>query len=335
MPDNAPLLELRDLSKSYHVRAGFGRKAGTLEAIFNLSFSLESGGSLAIVGESGSGKTTTARIIIGLETPTSGTLFLQGAELLATTTAKERRRRAQVAQIVFQNPYASLDPRQTAVTAVEELLGFHLGLKGPKRAQRAREILSDVGVGEREARRKPRELSGGQCQRVAIARALAVQPKLLVLDEAVSALDVSVQAQILNLLADLREELDVALLFITHDLAVVNQVADRVLVMYRGRAVEEGTAHDILASPAHPYTQRLLQSAPEPNAPLPRPSPIFEDVHDGCRFRARCPHAYRRCVDEPGLLHLADRHSARCWLVVDDSSKTRAQSRSRSETDGN
>jgi oligopeptide transport system ATP-binding protein len=317
MPDATPLLETRDLCKTYTVRGGLGRRGGFVEAVFNLNLTLPRGGSLAVVGESGSGKTTTARIIIGLESATSGSVFLDGQELRPTTQARERRRRAQAMQIVFQNPYASLDPRQTAQAAVEELLAFHLRLSRADRRKRARQILADVGVGEREARRRPRELSGGQCQRVAIARALAAEPELLVLDEAVSALDVSVQAQILNLLADLREQRGVALLFITHDLAVVNQVADRVLVMYRGRAVEDGPASEILTAPAHPYTRRLLESAPEPDVPLPSPSPVRDDVHEGCRFRPRCPHAYAPCEQEPELLAVNDRHAGRCWLVRD------------------
>lgn len=318
MPDKTTLLEIRDLCKIYAIRAGFGRHAGVVEAVHNLSFRLDHAGSLAIVGESGSGKTTTARIIIGLETATSGTVVLDGQQHATRANSRERRRRALLAQIVFQNPYASLDPRQNADDAVQELLSFHRRLSGSARRAKARQILQSVGVSEREAKRKPSELSGGQCQRVAIARALAVEPKLLVLDEAVSALDVSVQAQILNLLADLREQLGVALLFITHDLAVVNQVADRVLVMYRGRAVEEGDVGVLLRDPAHPYTRRLLESAPEPNAPLPQPSPIFAETFDGCRFRTRCPHAFHACDEEPELLGVAEGHTARCWLVVNE-----------------
>jgi oligopeptide transport system ATP-binding protein len=323
LPETAPLLVIQDLCKTFVVRAGFGRHAGTVEAVHNLNLSLGYGGSLAIVGESGSGKTTTARIIIGLETATDGVVMLDGQELTARANTSERRRRARLAQIVFQNPYASLDPRQSAQDAVEELLSFHLAVRGSDRTNKARQILQSVGVNEREALRKPRELSGGQCQRVAIARALAVEPKLLVLDEAVSALDVSVQAQILNLLADLREEFGVALLFITHDLAVVNQVADQVMVMYRGRAVEEGNARVLLSEPAHPYTRRLLESAPEPTAPVPQPSPMFEDVNHGCRFRTRCSHAYDACVQEPDLLGVTDQHTARCWLVTDSNSVSR------------
>lgn len=325
MPDVQPLLEIRDLCKTYSVRARLGRHAGTVDAVYNLSLQLEHGASLAIVGESGSGKTTTARIVIGLETATSGVVVLDGHELTARANTRERRRRARLAQIVFQNPFASLDPRQSAQDAIEELLSFHLSMGGADRRRRAQELLKSVGVSEREARRRPNELSGGQCQRVAIARALAVEPKLLVLDEAVSALDVSVQAQILNLLADLREQVGVALLFITHDLAVVNQVADRVLVMYRGRAVEEGDVRVLLSDPAHPYTRRLLESAPEPSAPLPQPSAMFEDVSDGCRYRTRCPHAFQACTSEPDLLQTSSGHNARCWLVDDSAIALQAQ----------
>jgi oligopeptide transport system ATP-binding protein len=308
------LLEVENLSKKYvdSSQGFFSRRL--IEAVHDLSFSVERRGSLAIVGESGSGKTTTARMILGLETPTAGTLRFEDRVLVARPDVAERRRRARKIQIVFQNPHLSLDPKQTALSTVEEILGFHIGLRGASCRKRALSLLTSVGLGDQEAWSLPGRLSGGQAQRVAIARALAAEPQLLVLDEAVSALDVSVQAQILNLLADLRERLGVAFLFISHDLAVVRQISDSVLVMYRGRAVEYGTTDSVLSSPAHPYTQKLLSSVPRPGVKWTATS-ATEDVEVGCRLKNRCPHAFDRCGEEPPLMPLPERKASRCWLA--------------------
>ncbi len=319
MPDT-PLLLVQGLGKQFKDRVGFGRRDRMVEAVHDVSFRIDPGASLAIVGESGSGKTTTARMIVGLERPTVGMIHFEGRELSPQPSATERRDRARKIQIVFQNPYVSLDPRQTASEAVEEVLAFHFDLTRRDRKTQAIELLGSVGLGMREAEARPRRLSGGQNQRVAIARALAAEPRLLVLDEAVSALDVSVQAQILNLLDDLRDKLNVAYLFISHNLAVVRQVSDEVLVMYRGRAVEQGPVDRVLSEPRHPYTQALLASIPRPGVEWTAGTVPLEDPADGCRFRTRCPYAFERCHHEPELLSVDPGHLSRCWLVEGPSS---------------
>ena len=254
---SVPLLEVRDLRKTYQV----GRDVVT--AVDGVSFALEGGGSLGLVGESGSGKTTTARMLIGLERPDSGSILLDGAPLDPDTRGRAARlQRARAVQIVWQDPYLSLDPRVTVGAALDAVLRLHTSLDKEDRLARAGVLLDQVGLGPREQASLPRTLSGGQRQRVAIARALAAEPRVLVLDEAVSALDVSVQAQVLNLLDDLRRETGVALVFVSHDLAVVRYVCDDVIVMRRGVAVEQRPTADVLATPEHPYTRLLLDSVP-------------------------------------------------------------------------
>lgn len=246
-------LDVRGLTKSY----------GDVQAVRGISFDLPVGGALGLVGESGSGKSTTARMLVGLEQPDCGTVLLGG---VAYDGASRRRRkrlaRARAVQIVFQDPYMSLDPRVRVGDSLDEVLRLHgLGGAGARRA-RVDALLDDVGLGARERQALPRELSGGQRQRVAIARALAPEPDVLVLDEAVSALDVSIQAQILNLLRDIREQRSIAYLFVSHDLAVVRHVCEDVLVLYKGAIVERGPAADVLAAPAHAYTKLLVSSVP-------------------------------------------------------------------------
>ena len=254
---SVPLLEVRDLRKTYQV----GRDVVT--AVDGVSFALEGGGSLGLVGESGSGKTTTARMLIGLERPDSGSILLDGAPLDPDTRGRAARlQRARAVQIVWQDPYLSLDPRVTVGAALDAVLRLHTSLDKEDRLARTGVLLDQVGLGPREQASLPRTLSGGQRQRVAIARALAAEPRVLVLDEAVSALDVSVQAQVLNLLDDLRRETGVALVFVSHDLAVVRYVCDDVIVMRRGVAVEQRPTADVLATPEHPYTRLLLDSVP-------------------------------------------------------------------------
>jgi ABC-type glutathione transport system ATPase component len=238
---------------------GLRKDFGDFTAVDDVSFAVRPGGSLAIVGESGSGKTTTARMIVGLERPTAGTLTFDGAP-----RSRNRLERARQIQMVFQDPYSSLDRRQRVRDCVAEALRLHSPLRGAQFAARVDELLDMVGLDERQGRSLPKALSGGQRQRVAIARALAAAPKILVMDEAVAALDVSIQAQILTLLADIRRETGVTLLFITHDLAVVPHICDDILVMQHGRVVELGPVDAVLDDPADPYTRRLLAAIPRP-----------------------------------------------------------------------
>ncbi|WP_327160368.1 ABC transporter ATP-binding protein [Streptomyces zaomyceticus] len=242
---------------------GLSRRYGRHKAVDGVSFTLPPGGSLAIVGESGSGKTTTVRMIVGLERADGGTVRLDGRDRTARARGRaERLARAREIQMVFQDPYLSLDPRVTVSDCLDEVLRLHTGLDGSARRARVAELLDQVGLGAREAAALPRGLSGGQRQRVAIARALAVEPRVLVLDEAVAALDVSIQAQILELLRDIRAGAGIGYLFVTHDLAVVRHIADEVLVLRSGEAMESGPVDRVLDAPEHPYTRLLLNSVP-------------------------------------------------------------------------
>ncbi|MFD7598376.1 ABC transporter ATP-binding protein [Kitasatospora sp. NPDC059812] len=242
---------------------GLHRAYGSVQAVDNVSFTLAEGGSLGIVGESGSGKTTTARIVVGLERADTGRVLVHGRDRTERRRGRAHRlARAREVQMVFQDPYLSLDPRTSVGAALRETLRLHF--PDADHPRRIAELLDQVGLGEREAEALPRQLSGGQRQRVAIARALAVEPAVLVLDEAVAALDVSVQAQILNLLADIREQTGIGYLFITHDLGVVRCVTDEVVVMRHGRIVESGPTAEVLARPRHAYTRLLLDSVPRP-----------------------------------------------------------------------
>ena len=254
-------LEVENLRKLFRV-PGSGRGDEELVAVDDVSFTVARGGSLAVVGESGSGKTTVARMIVGLETPTAGRIVVGGRDWAGASGAKARRERARAAQMVFQDPYSSLDPRQTVFDCLDEVLRLHTPLPNDGRNARVRELLDQVGLDERHEPLRPQALSGGQRQRVAIARALAAEPQVLILDEAVSALDVSVQGQVLNLLADLRSQLGITSVFVSHDLAVVQQVSDDIVVMRRGEVVERGTTDDVLAAPQHEYTQELMDAVP-------------------------------------------------------------------------
>jgi ABC-type glutathione transport system ATPase component len=245
--------------------AGLGKQFGQFVAVDNVSFGLRRSRSLAIVGESGSGKTTIARMIVGLERSTSGTITACGHDRSRPArSARDRRRRGREVQIVFQDPYTSLDPRQDAEAAIDEVLRLHHGWPADRRRTRAAELTELVGLDTRQSRALPRSLSGGQRQRVAIARALAAQPAVLILDEPVGALDVSIQAQVLNLLADIRDETAISYILISHDLAVVRQLTDETLVLHRGTVVERGPTARVLDHPQHPYTQRLRASVPRP-----------------------------------------------------------------------
>jgi ABC-type glutathione transport system ATPase component len=255
MPETGPVLEVVGLRKLF----------GAHVAVEDMTFSLQAGRSLAIVGESGSGKTTVARMIVGLERPTAGTIRACGRDRsLPARSAKERRARGREVQIVFQDPYSSLDPRQTVAACLDEVLRLHLRTSGDARRTRVRELCELVGLDERQARALPRALSGGQRQRVAIARALAAEPSVLMLDESVAALDVSIQAQVLNLLADIRDETGISYVLISHDLAVVRQLTEDAIVMQAGHVVERGPTATILDAPQEEYTRRLRASVPGP-----------------------------------------------------------------------
>jgi ABC-type glutathione transport system ATPase component len=251
----APALEADGLRKEF----------GDLVAVDDVSFRLPPGRSVAIVGESGSGKTTIARMIVGLERPTSGTITACGHDRSRPPrSTRDRRRRGREVQIVFQDPYTSLDPRQTAEATIDEVLKLHHGWPAGRRRARIAELTDLVGLDARQSRALPRSLSGGQRQRVAIARALAAEPTILILDESVAALDVSIQAQVLNLLADIRDETHVSYILISHDLAVVRQLTDEALVLHRGKVVERGPTALVLDDPQDPYTRRLRASVPRP-----------------------------------------------------------------------
>ena len=256
-----PILEVEHLRKVFESR----RSRAAVVAVDDVSFTVPPGGSLAIVGESGAGKTTVARMLLALETPTSGRILVAGHQRVRRRLPTgERRRRARDLQIVFQNPYGSLDPRQRVGDCLDEVLRLHSGRDPRRRQERVLQLLHQVGLDERHARSVPRQLSSGQCQRVAIARALAPEPTILVLDEAVSALDVSVQGQILNLLSDIRTRTGISYVFISHDLAVVRQVTDELIVMRKGQVLEAGHTARILDAPRHPYTRLLRASVPGP-----------------------------------------------------------------------
>jgi oligopeptide/dipeptide ABC transporter ATP-binding protein len=301
----------------------FVRRGGTVvHAVDDVSFSIAPGEALALVGESGCGKSTTGRLVLALLEPTAGTIRFDGVDIAGRgpRRLKDLRRRA---QIVFQDPYASFDPRRRVGDSVVEPLVAQ-GRRADAQARRD-ELFTMVGLDPSAAHRYPHEFSGGQRQRLAIARALSVQPDLVVLDEPVSALDVSIQAQVLNLLADLRTQLGLAFLFISHDLAVVRHVADRVAVMHLGEIVETASAADLYATPSHPYTRALLSAVPDPDPAIERarqrivlhgelPSPL--DPPSGCRFRTRCWQAVARCTTEaPTMRDVAPGHAVACHLA--------------------
>ncbi|MCM2389250.1 ABC transporter ATP-binding protein [Streptomyces albipurpureus] len=266
----APVVDVHELRKVYRTGTSgpLGPRRNEFVAVAGATFQVAAGECLGIVGESGSGKSTTARMLAGLERPTAGTISVLGTDRSRPARrAAERHLRGGQLQMVFQDPYTSLDPRQTARDTIDETLRLHTRLSRAERADRVSEIAASVGLDQRQAHALPAGLSGGQRQRVAIARALAADPRVIVLDEAVSALDVSIQAQILNLLADIRDATGVAYLFITHDLAVVRHMADRVLVLKEGHIVEQGPTAKVLDHPEHPYTQRLRESVPARGTP--------------------------------------------------------------------
>jgi peptide/nickel transport system ATP-binding protein len=320
-----PLLRVEGLTTWFPIRAGvFRRVRGFVRAVDGVDLEVERGRTLALVGESGCGKTTVGRSILRLESPRAGRIRFDGVDLatLDRTALHPFRRRL---QMIFQDPAAALDPRIRVGDAVAEgMEAFAIGADRAERRERVLDLLRRVRLDPGLVERYPHELSGGQRQRVCIARALAVEPELVVCDESVSALDVSIQAQILNLLRDLQTERGLAFLFITHDLAVVRHLAHRVAVMYLGQIVEEGPVERVFAAPAHPYTQSLLAAAPslDPDR-AERPPPVRGDVPSpsappsGCRFHTRCPVAFDRCPREaPESYPVAGGGTARCFLVT-------------------
>jgi dipeptide transport system ATP-binding protein len=316
------ILEARDLTRDYTVSRGTFRSRATIRALSGVSFSLQAGRTLAVVGESGSGKSTLARLLTLIENPTAGSLLIDGEDVAHASAATRRRLRREI-QIVFQNPYGSLNPRQTIGKALEEPLLVNTGLKPAERKAEALSIMAKVGLRPEYYHRYPHMFSGGQRQRIAIARALMLKPKILVLDEPVSALDVSIRAQALNLLASLQEEFALAYVFVSHDLSVVRHIADEVMVIYLGNAVEIGARAAIFDRPQHPYTQALLSATPvaDPTAKRQRivlsgepPSPFAPPP--GCAFHPRCRLAFDRCrVEKPPLERKQGRDVA-CWAVA-------------------
>ena len=323
MTDKAPLLEARDLARHYAVSRGWLRPKGLVRALDGVTFALREGETLAVVGESGCGKSTLARQVTMIERPTSGALLLEGKDVAHADAAERRRLRPRV-QMVFQNPYASLNPRKTVGTLLEEPLAISGVPRGRRRREAGLAMLQKVGLRPEHYRRYPHMFSGGQRQRIAVARALMLHPRLVVADEPVSALDVSIQAQVLNLLMDLQQDLGIAYVFISHNLQVVRHIADDVLVMYLGRVVEYGAKGAVFARPAHPYTRALLASTPSlaaakrrVRAPLAGELPSPLDPPAGCAFHKRCPYAIERCAVELPVLATFKGVTVACHRVAE------------------
>jgi oligopeptide/dipeptide ABC transporter ATP-binding protein len=327
MPDRSPgaaLLEARNIVKHYPIRGGvFMKQTGSVKAVDGVSLSIQEGETVGLVGESGCGKTTFGRAILRLEEPTSGAVLFQGRDILACSKNEMQTLRREM-QIIFQDPFSSLNPRKTVGQIIGEPLRVHGVKSRPERDQRVLELLEVVGLRKEQMRRYPHQFSGGQRQRIGVARALALKPKLVVCDEAVSALDVSIRAQVINLLKDLQQDFGLTYLFISHDLSVVEHVSDRVAVMYLGKIVEIAPGRDLYREPLHPYTQALLSAVPIPDPSLKRPgriilkgdvpSPI--DPPSGCRFHPRCRYAEGICSENEPLLHEVRRaHWAACHFA--------------------
>ncbi|MGE5577962.1 MAG: ABC transporter ATP-binding protein [Syntrophothermus sp.] len=321
------LLEVKNLVKHFPITRGivFAKKVGAVQAVDGISFHIDKGETLGLVGESGCGKSTTGRLILRLIEATSGEIHFEGRNILELKPDQMRELRRDM-QIIFQDPYASLNPRMTVGDIVGEPMEIHGIAKGAEKEKRVRELLSVVGLAAHHARRYPHEFSGGQRQRIGVARALAVNPKIIVCDEPVSALDVSIQAQVINLLQDLQKEFGLTYLFIAHDLSVVKHISNRVAVMYLGKLVELADKDTLYEKPLHPYTKALLSAIPIPDPTLQRermilegdvPSPI--NPPSGCRFHTRCPYAMDICKQEdPAYVDVGDKHFVACHLAKGD-----------------
>ncbi len=318
------LVEVRDLKKHFPIHQGIlSRVAGQVQAVDGISFSIARGEILGLVGESGCGKTTAGRLIVKLIEPTAGEILFEGQDIAPVTGSALRSLRRDM-QIIFQDPYASLNPRMTVGEIIGEPLLIHGIARGKEAEERVTHLLQTVGMEPFYATRYPHEFSGGQRQRIGIARALALNPKLIVCDEPVSALDVSIQAQVINLLEDLQVKFKLTYLFIAHDLSVVKHISNRVAVMYLGKIVETARTQDLFQQPLHPYTEALLSAVPVPDPTIERrqivlkgdvPSPI--NPPSGCHFRTRCPYAEGICsAEEPPLLELSPYHWAACHVVA-------------------
>ena len=319
-----PLLDARDIVKHYPIRGGvFMRQTGAVRAVDGVSLRIGAGETVGLVGESGCGKTTFGRTILRLEEPTAGEIRFEGRDIRTHSKAQMQALRREM-QIIFQDPFSSLNPRKTVGHIVGEPLLVHGVRNRAEREGRVLELLERVGLRREHLRRYPHQFSGGQRQRIGVARALALRPKLIVCDEAVSALDVSIQAQVINLLVDLQQDFGLTYLFISHDLSVVEHVSDRVAVMYLGKIVELAPAEALYREPLHPYSQALLSAVPIPDPSLRRPgrvilrgdvpSPI--DPPSGCRFHPRCRFAQAICArDEPLLAEIRPAHHAACHFA--------------------
>jgi len=317
-----PLLKVSHLVKEFPLGGGmFARPHGRVRAVDEVSFDVSRGETFALVGESGCGKTTLGRLILGLIEPSGGDIEFDGQNIWSLSRNQMRRLRRRM-QIIFQDPYASLDPRMKVEAIVTEPLYAIQHLPNNQRREVAAELLEKVGLQPVDLDKYPHEFSGGQRQRIGIARALCVRPELIVADEPVSALDVSIQAQVINLMADLKQEFNLSYVFISHDLSVVEHISDRIAVMYLGRIIELAPAESFSVSPRHPYTAALVRAVPMPDphrktAPIhiegDVPSPI--DPPPGCAFHPRCPHAFKRCrAEQPLLVEVTAQHFVACWL---------------------
>ena len=318
------LINARDLHKYYSIKSGYLQPSKNLKALAGASLELYAGKTLAVVGESGCGKSTLARLLTMIEQPTSGQLSIDGIDVAITTDKSIKKQLRQSIQMVFQDPFGSLNPRQKIGNIIQEPLIINTDLSTNERHQKVLEMMELVGLRKEHFQRYPHMFSGGQRQRVAIARALILKPKVVVLDEPVSALDVSIQAQVINLLIELQQELGLAYVFISHDLSVVRHIADEILVMYLGKPVEQGPSEVIFNNPKHPYTQALLSATPSTNINTKRqrikligelPSPINPPT--GCAFNPRCQHAHKSCKISEPIMETYGESQAAC-LALDE-----------------